>query len=245
MQLTYLDFVDPPASSDREYVERMILVLDHSGSMDKTDWKPSRLRGAIAAADALIDVKARRHPDDEVGIVTFSSNAVIIHQPVPVRSGEASLKRALRSIAAEGFTNITAGLAEAYKHLSEKQSDDQLGRGRFDPGTWVGRLLGTSPSGATLHHEAHDSTVRRVVLLTDGEHNCGRSPQPLAAKLKARGILIDCVGIGGSPNEVDEKCLRAIASQNGDGSVRYCFIGDKAALIKKFEQLANRIRPAG
>ena len=41
---------------------------------------------------------------------------------------------------------------------------------------------------------------------------------------------------------MDEKVLKAIASKDSrTGKPRYVFIGDKADLIAKFEQLAGRI----
>ena len=88
------------------------------------------------------------------------------------------------------------------------------------------------------------SAARRIILLTDGGHNTGRPPFSLAEQLKAKGVVIECIGIGGNPGRVDEKGLKRIASTKPDGSPRYCFIGDSATLIRKFEELANPIRTA-
>jgi len=77
----------------------------------------------------------------------------------------------------------------------------------------------------------------RIVLLTDGH---GGNPLKTAKALKDRGVVIDVVGIGGSPKDVDEKLLRKVASIiNGD--TRYRFIGDRAALFEHFRQLANKL----
>ena len=82
----------------------------------------------------------------------------------------------------------------------------------------------------------------RIVLLTDGYHNTGRDPLPIAKELKGAGVCIDCIGIGGEPSDVDEDLLKAIASTHADGvTPRYAFIGDKADLIQRFEELAGRI----
>jgi len=78
-----------------------------------------------------------------------------------------------------------------------------------------------------------------VVLLSDG-HNTERSPKPVAADLKKRAA-ISCVGIGGSPEAVDEELLKWIASEHPDGSKRYRWIGDKERLVRHFHQLAGRI----
>ena len=90
---------------------------------------------------------------------------------------------------------------------------------------------------------AVDGITRRIVMLTDGEHNGSESPQPVADRLKNAGVVIDCIGIGGTPIDVDEQLLNTIASRNSDGTIRYCFIGDQQALIRKYETLARHIRP--
>ena len=81
-------------------------------------------------------------------------------------------------------------------------------------------------------------------MLTDGEHNQGGSPITVASRLKNGGVIIDCIGIGGSPKDVDEKLLEEIASRNPDGSIRYCFIGDQQQLLRKYENLAHHIKIA-
>ena len=81
-------------------------------------------------------------------------------------------------------------------------------------------------------------------MLTDGEYNQGGSPIPVASRLKKAGVIIDCIGIGGSPGDVDEELLKEIASCNPDGSIRYCFIGDQQELLRKYETLAHHIKIA-
>jgi len=80
----------------------------------------------------------------------------------------------------------------------------------------------------------------QVVLLTDG-HNTGKNPEKLAERLKEFAI-IECVGIGGSPGDVDESLLKQIASSQPDGRKRYRWIGQKDQLVKHFHKLAGGIR---
>jgi Mg-chelatase subunit ChlD len=80
----------------------------------------------------------------------------------------------------------------------------------------------------------------QIVLLSDGWHNCGASPLATAAKLKRRAV-IECVGIGGRPNDVDEVLMREIASARPDGFKRYRWIGDPVGLVDHFQQLAGGI----
>ena len=80
----------------------------------------------------------------------------------------------------------------------------------------------------------------QVVLLTDG-HNTGRSPLKVAQEIK-KFAVIECVGIGGSPGDVDESLLKQIASAYPDGRKRYRWIGQKDQLIQHFHNLAGGIR---
>ena len=79
-------------------------------------------------------------------------------------------------------------------------------------------------------------------MLTDGEYNKGGSPLMVASRLKNAGVIIDCIGIGGSPGDVDEENLKQIASRNANGSIRYCFIGDQQQLLQKYQSLARHIQ---
>jgi len=78
--------------------------------------------------------------------------------------------------------------------------------------------------------------VRRIVLLTDGQ---GGDPIRTADMLKSRGVVIDCIGIGPDPSEVNEDLLRKIASVI-QGRCRYRFITDSQTLVKHYTMLANK-----
>jgi Mg-chelatase subunit ChlD len=78
-----------------------------------------------------------------------------------------------------------------------------------------------------------------VILLTDGESNQGPDPVAIGNELKARGVQLDIIGVGGSPAEVNEKDLKRIASVK-DGQLRYWFIESADSLVERFEALALR-----
>ncbi len=80
----------------------------------------------------------------------------------------------------------------------------------------------------------------QVVLLTDGHHNMGSSPQHVARQLRDLAVL-ETTGIGGAPRDVDEKLLKAISSSYPDGTKRYRWIGDCEKLVQHFQTLAGRI----
>jgi Mg-chelatase subunit ChlD len=105
------------------------------------------------------------------------------------------------------------------------------------------RCMGSTNVRAALRSALHQLQgamgPKQVVLLTDG-HNTGSCPRAVAESVRQLGIL-ECVGIGGSPDEVEEELLREIASVAPNGSKRYRWIGDKEGLVAHFEQLAGRI----
>ena len=237
--MKYTEIVDLDGRNGRP--ERLMLVLDNSPSMELSDWEPSRLAGAIEASEALMAAKAKKHPNDRVGIIGFNKKARTICPPKVVSRGIEDLQDGLRRMTTKSFTNITAGLAEAGRHLVD---DDKLGIVRKSAGM-LGRLSKQLLSGklpSPIDPPPEGREILRIVLLSDGAHNKGSSPVFLADKLKTAGVIIDCIAIGAELEDFDTECLEAIASRNGDGSPRYCYIGDKSGLIKKFEDLSNRIQ---
>ncbi|NIA31634.1 MAG: VWA domain-containing protein [Actinobacteria bacterium] len=93
-----------------------------------------------------------------------------------------------------------------------------------------------------LSKKTTNGSTRRIILLTDGEHLGDENPIHIAIRLKKAGVIIDCIGIGGSPKDVDERLLKQIASRNSDDSIRYCFVGDQQKLLRKYQTLAHHIR---
>lgn len=86
----------------------------------------------------------------------------------------------------------------------------------------------------------HCSYRLHVLLLSDGHHNCWTDPLSAAEELKRRAT-IETVGIGGSPADVDEELLRAIASTDSAGKPRYHWIGDRNSLVRHFVNSARGI----
>jgi uncharacterized protein YegL len=77
---------------------------------------------------------------------------------------------------------------------------------------------------------------RRILLLTDGH---GGSPLRWAKHLKATGVLIEVIGVGGNTSAVDEKLLRKIATTDSTGLNHYWFFRDTDSLIAHYEDLAS------
>lgn len=79
--------------------------------------------------------------------------------------------------------------------------------------------------------------VPRIVLLTDGQEG---HPLRRAIKLKKRGGVIDVTGVGPSPDGVDEKLLRKVASVVV-GETRYRFYRDHQTRVQPCTQPANNM----
>ena len=112
----------------------------------------------------------------------------------------------------------------------------------------VDRLLGAISVGGGTNIEAgivaaasivrknHEGYLRRLIVLSDGFGMIDRTGE----NLKAEGVVIDCIGIGGSQNEVDEELLKSLATVE-NGTPRYRFIGDgnSTELISHFRKIAT------
>jgi len=91
---------------------------------------------------------------------------------------------------------------------------------------------------ASVFDWSRNGAVRRIVLLTDGH---GGHPLSLAKDLKAKGVVIDVVGVGPNPSQVDEKLLKKVASVV-HGELRYRFITDSRTLCRTYHDIAGKTR---
>lgn len=83
---------------------------------------------------------------------------------------------------------------------------------------------------------------RHVVLLSDGH---GGDPVKAARKLKDRGVIIETIGVGNDPSDVDESILKKTASVVG-GQVLYRFLTDADRIVQYFRtDIANRLAKRG
>ena len=98
---------------------------------------------------------------------------------------------------------------------------------------------GLKVARATFDWNRRD-VVRRIVLLTDGQ---GGEPLHTAEDLKSRGVVIDVIGVGPTPSEVNEELLRQVASVI-EGQCRYRFIRDQKTLVQHYTWLANKTATA-
>jgi Mg-chelatase subunit ChlD len=106
-------------------------------------------------------------------------------------------------------------------------------------GTNIG--AGLSMAAHILHPLPFIRRACEIVLLSDG-YDCQSDAVPVAEKLKARGGIIRTVGIGGSPEAVDEALLKHLASKDENGNPYYRFISDKMSLVRHFKDIGGLTR---
>ena len=174
----------------------IILCMDVSGSMMAQDLLPNRLEAAKQVAANFVE----QRPTDRVGVVIFSGESFTL---VPLTTDKNMLR--------DQITDIQNGMLE--------------------DGTAIGDGMGIS----VARLKASTSKTRIIILLTDGEDQGGRI-SPAEAKLMAKsyGIRVYTIGVGTEgfapfpvqlasgrvttqmqKVNIDEKLLRAIASETG------------------------------
>jgi Ca-activated chloride channel family protein len=144
----------------------VVLVLDHSGSMQATDVRPTRLVAADRAAHVFL---ADLPSQVRVGVVAFSTAPDAVQTPT---SDRAAALRIVNSQTALGATATGSALQLALDLLDATKPD-----GGGDP-----------PRGGR--------TPGAIVLLSDGAANAGRNPVEVAAEAGAHGTPIYTVALG-------------------------------------------------
>lgn len=127
---------------------------------------------------------------------------------------------------------IASPLLPARTH--SQQLRQAINSGEIAPATNIG--AGLIAAGQELINKG-TAVSPAIVLLTDGYSNIGPDPVQIATRLKDMGVRLDIIGIGGSPEDVNEDDLRQMASVV-EGRSRYSFIRDTTTLVRKFEALA-------
>ena len=111
---------------------------------------------------------------------------------------------------------------------------------------------GLSAGGSTNHANAFEkagelfdcssSNQKVLIMFTDGETTAGPAPAPVAASLRAEGVIIYCIGLKGSQG-LDEAALNDWAT---DPDSTHVFITpDDAELSEIFKNLAINITKPG
>jgi Ca-activated chloride channel family protein len=108
--------VDPDQRADAN----LVFVIDVSGSMDREE----RLE---AVKLALYDLVNELRPEDQVGIVIYSTEAYVLLEPTPVQDTD-KIKEAIAILHPLETTNVEAGLRLGYKMATENYNPERINR---------------------------------------------------------------------------------------------------------------------
>jgi Ca-activated chloride channel homolog len=177
--------VSTPARADR-----LMIVLDISGSMRADDVDPSRFDAAKSTINALLD---EQPPNLRVGLVTTAATATLIEAPTTDR---AALKEALDSISLQTGSALGSGLLIGLSELlpaagidvqqimnASLNRDDNSSNTRWQPDPEK-----TVPAGS--------NRGVAMVLISDGESNMGPDAIAMAELASQFGVRVHTVGIG-------------------------------------------------
>jgi Ca-activated chloride channel family protein len=156
----------------------VVLAFDISGSMAATDFSPTRMEAAKAAARSFV---GRQPASVQIGVVAFSDSSYTVQAPVTDRT---AVIAAINRLGPERGTSLGRGIHASLDAIDRTENPTK--------GFYVNRSPGPTPE--PVPPGSHSSAV--VVLLTDGQNN--EDPDPIEAAQAAadRGIRIHTVGIG-------------------------------------------------
>jgi len=198
----------------------IVLGLDISGSMQALDFSVGQSRvNRIAVVKTVVARFIEDRPDDRIGLVAFA-----------------------------GYPYLVSPLTLDHDWLLQNLERVNVGMG--DDGTAIGSAL----AAAVNHLRTTAAKSKVVILLTDGVNNSGKIA-PLAAAEAARtlGVKVYTIGVGARGKvpipvkdesgkthivtttvDVDEKTLRAMASETGG---RFYRATDTDSLQNIYEQI--------
>jgi Ca-activated chloride channel family protein len=207
------------------------LLVDISSSMDQNIEAPGEARKTrMEAAKEVVAEFVRRRPDDLIGLITFARYADTLG---PLTFGHEALAELVAGLKVQDLPNedgTAYGDALALACARLGQLDELRGDATDGP---PGPPIGS----------------RVVVLLTDGENNCGlHLPEEAAGFAKKQGIRVHTItvqdGSGGEPTEA-ERLLERIAGETGGGYWAIRDAGDLSAVYAEIDRLeTSAIRTA-
>lgn len=226
----------PQATVDVPRIEgTVMLTFDVSGSMAATDFEPTRMEAAKAAARQFVE---NQPTGVSIGVVVFSDGGISVQPPTDHR--EETLDTINRLVPRRG-TSIGNGILVALNTIAVDAGDPPiLNTSNFATDPAVTPM--PAPQGW------YPSAV--IVMLTDGENN--QEPDPaMAADLAADlGVRVYTVGIGsaqGTTIEVEgftvhtslnEPMLQYIAATTGGV---YYNAGNEEQLRKIYDDLEPKL----
>jgi Ca-activated chloride channel family protein len=186
--LAIVALAEPNVPVDTEEEQStVVLALDVSNSMLKTDLEPDRLQAAFSAAEEFVDSAPE---STAIGIVTFADNTVVRLAPT---TNHAEVRDTLEEIAGEPTREGTAVGAALATSLDSLEAS-----GALDP-----------PPASSAESPA------RVLVLTDGANSIRRALPPAAAteQAVAARVPVYTILIGDDPGRPDQPSPAEVLDQ--------------------------------
>lgn len=210
-----LEQVDDQASWREKKSIDVVVCLDSSGSMEATDFQPTRFEAAKKAAMAFTTRKIMENHKDRVAIITFGGTN---RTHLPLIGDLEKVKQTIKAMGSHTIThNSTAigNVIEAAADILDKQGSQDVAKAIILL-TDGDNQVGIDPLKAISHH-------KNIPVYTIGLGT-------------AEGIKMDIPGVGNVPVKLDENLLKRIAKQSGG---EYHHAPEVAQLIGIFEGLAK------
>jgi lysophospholipase L1-like esterase len=187
------------------------IVLDTSESMSESDGSATGRIKIDGAKVALLDFLEQVEPGTPIG---------------------------LRNYPAEGEASETGGTCSPGKAQFEVQPRDPTKMAA------VIRTLqaeGDTPTAAALQAAAQEvarggGSQGTIVLVSDGESNCGRDPCDVAREIAESGIDLQTITVGFRVSGAGARELQCIADQTGG---KYISVNDNEGLTEAFDEISR------
>ncbi len=176
----------PQASLSLPRIEgNVLLAFDVSGSMAATDFQPTRMEAAKAAARAFVE---KQPATVKIGVVAFSDNGYSVQGPT---GDQEAVLTAIDRLKPQRSTALAYGILASLNTLAS--------------GAGVAPVTeNAQPDGSLqvpdIPPEVGSSSV--IILLSDGENTTNPDPLEIAQKASELNVRIYTIGIG-SPQGTD------------------------------------------
>jgi Ca-activated chloride channel homolog len=171
-------------------VDRLMIVMDISGSMRADDVKPSRFDAAKQSVLEMIDQQPAAL---RVGLVTVAATATLVQAPTTDRD---ALLTTLNGISLQTGSALGSGVLIGLSELLPSAGIDvqAIINASLNPENQA-RGLAWKPSPVLTRPPGSNQTVA-MLLLSDGESNMGPNVLQMAELASQFGVRIYTVGVG-------------------------------------------------
>ena len=191
-----------------------MLVLDKSGSMKEEGFETGKKKKELVheAVTRFLARKLEYRTTDMVAEISFDHEATVSCNPVNICTGYDALVQGLgRALGPpHGGTDMSLALVAAQEVLKC--------HGFLSP---------------------HSPFFSRVLVFSDGHSSYREQAIGSAQALKNSGVLVETLGLGRSPADVDEDLLKRSATTDEEGFTHYKFLGNAESLFLTFENVAT------